>query len=402
MPLHLLCVSRFFKGVDFLRAVRAEGHHVYLLTSAKLRDEPWPWDAIDETFFMDEDSQGRWNMDHVIDGIAYKMRSTRFDRFVSLDDFDVENTARMREHFRVPGMGQTTARYFRDKLAMRIRAREAGIPVPAFTPLFNDAEIAAFTATVPPPWLIKPRSSASARGIKKLHSVQELWDEVHRLGDERHRFLVERFAPGDVYHVDALSVGGEVVFVRANQYLDTPFDVAHGGGIFRSCSVAQGSPDDVALRQLNADVLRAFGMQYSASHTEFIRGREDGRYYFLETSSRVGGANIAEMVEAASGVNLWAEWARIEIAMAEGKPYSLPPVRDDYAGIIVSLSRYEYPDLGGFADPEVVWRMHKAWHLGLIVQSPDRDRVLALLDAYTQCTRAHFHASLPPEGVNQG
>ena len=69
---------------------------------------------------MEEDSKtGHWDMNHVINGLAYKMQSIPFDRFVALDDFDVEKAAHLREHFRIPGMGETTARYFRDKLAMR-------------------------------------------------------------------------------------------------------------------------------------------------------------------------------------------------------------------------------------------------------------------------------------------
>ncbi len=401
-PLHILCVSRFFKGADLLRAIKAAGHHVYLLTSDKLRQEAWPWDDMDDVYYMEEDEEGRWNMSHVINGIAFKMRSIRYDRFISLDDFDVENTAQMREHFRIPGMGQTTSRYFRDKLAMRVKAQEAGIAIPEFTSLFHDQDIAAFIKRVPAPWLIKPRSSASARGIKKLHSAQALWEEVHRLGNDRHRYLIERFAPGDVYHVDALSVEGKVIFSRVSQYLDTPFDVAHDGGIFRSCTVAFGSQDERALSEMNASVLAAFGMKYSASHTEFIRGREDGKYYFLETSSRVGGANIAEMVEAASGINLWAEWGKMEVAVATGSEYTLPPVRSDHAGIIVSLSRFLHPDLRSFDDPEITWRMEKPWHVGMIVQSPNRERVLELLDGYTKRTMAEFHASLPPESGNQG
>ena len=47
--------------------------------------------------------------------------------------------------------------------------------------------------------------------------------------------------------------------------------------------------------------MAALGMLRGASHTEFIKARADGRIYFLETSARVGGAHIVELVEAASG-----------------------------------------------------------------------------------------------------
>lgn len=396
-PLNILCISRFFKGNDFLKSAKAEGNTVYLLTSKKLEQSNWPWESIDDTFYMVEDEHGMWNHDHLVGGLAHKMRNTKFDVFVALDDFDVEHVAFLREYFRIPGMGETTARYFRDKLAMRIKAQSEGVPVPVFSALFNDTDIENFTNTVSPPWLVKPRMQASAAGIKKIHNKEQLWEHLNYLGGERHEYLLEKFAPGAVYHVDALTSEGKVVFSRVSQYLDTPFEVAHGGGIFRSMTVELGCEEDIQLQKLNADVMRAFGMQYSASHTEFIKCTEDGKYYFLETASRVGGANLAEMVEYASGINLWAEWAKLESAACRKQKYKLPKIRKDHAGIIVSLSRYEYPDTSSFEDSEIVWRMNKEHHIGMIIQTKDRNKISMLLDKYAERVQNEFHASAPPK-----
>ena len=126
-PLNIVCISRFFKGSAFIESAHAAGNKVYLLTSSKLKEEAWPWECITETFYMDEDERERWNMEHVENGLAYKMKNIKFHLFVALDDFDVEKVAHLREHFRIPGMGETTSRYFRDKLAMRVKALEEGI-----------------------------------------------------------------------------------------------------------------------------------------------------------------------------------------------------------------------------------------------------------------------------------
>lgn len=390
-----LCIASYFKGGDFLRQAHAEGVKVILLTDHKLQHEAWPFDAIDDTIYMESDESGNWNMEHLINGLAYRMRSEAIDRIIALDDFDVEKAAALREHFRIPGMGQTTHRYFRDKLAMRIRAAEAGIRVPAFSPLFNDAQVQQYIDTVAPPWVVKPRAEASATGIKKVHSAEALWPLLHELGDERHLFLIEQFRPGTVYHVDALTVDGTVAFARGSQYLDTPMEVAHGGGIFRTVTVEHGSAVDHALQAINADLLAAFGMQYSATHAEFIQSDEDGQMYFLEVASRVGGAHIAEQLEASSGINIWREWAKLELAKLQGTTYTLPPARDDYAGLIISLARQEHPDMSVFSDPEVCWHISKSYHVGVIVQSSDRSRILTLLDAYAQRIAQDFHAALP-------
>lgn len=390
-----LCISCYFKGVDFLRACKAAGNTVFLLTHKRLEHDAWPRESVDEFFYMEEDVNTPENFGKLAGGMAWLMRSRAVDRIVALDDFDVEKAAFLRETFRIPGMGQTTARLFRDKLAMRQKAAEEGIPAPPFSALFNDEAINRFAATVPAPWVVKPRAEASATGIKKVHSAEELWQVIHNLGDKRHEYLVEQFKPGHVYHVDALSVDGKLAFCRVSQYLNTPLEVAHGGGIFRSHTVTFGGPEDKALQQLNAKVMSAFGMRFSASHTEYIQSIEDGKFYFLETSSRVGGAHLAEMVEASAGINLWAEWAKVENAMATGSKYQLPAVRDDYSGIIVSLSRFEWPDLSVFNDPEIVWRMNKKHHVGLILRSDKKERILELLDQYAERIFWDFHASAP-------
>lgn len=393
--MNFLCVTFYYKGADFISACKAAGNNVYLLTKEALRHNDWPWDAIEEAFYLETDENTPENFSAMLAGMAWLMRDRKIDRVVALDDFDVEKAAFLRESFRIPGMGQTTARYFRDKLAMRMRAQETGLPIPPFSSLFSNQDINDFAQRVPTPWIVKPRAEASATGMTKVHDAEELWRVVNELGDKRHEYLVEQFKPGDVYHADSIIAGGKVVFCRVSQYLNTPFEVAHGGGIFRSHTVEFGGKDDKALQKLNARVMKAFGMQFSASHTEFIRAHEDGKFYFLETSSRVGGAHLAEMVEASSGINLWAEWAKLETAMAKNEKYTLPKVQDDYAGIVVSLSRYQWPDNSSFQDPEICWRLNKEYHIGLILKSDKRERILELLDDYAGRIHRDFHASAP-------
>jgi biotin carboxylase len=393
--LSFLCIATFLKGHDFMRTCKELGNTVYLLTDQKLANEDWPREAIDEMFFLSSPSNAPDDLDKMIVGLAHVMRSRRIDRVVALDDFDVEKGALVRETFRIDGMGQTTSRYFRDKLAMRTRAASAGIRVPAFSSLFHDETVTNFLQTTESPWLIKPRSEASTTGIRKVHSLEEAWSAIHLLGDNRHNYLIEEFKPGKVYHVDSLSVDGKAVFTRVSQYLATPMEVAHGGGVFRTGTLPLDTPETAALQQINDQVLAAFGMRYSASHSEYIRGDHDGELYFLETASRVGGAHIAEMVEAASGVNLWREWAKLEVAIARKEHYVPPVDSKQYAGLIVSLARQQWPDLSVFTESEINWRMHREYHVGLIVRSDDRGRILSLLDDYMHRIYQEFHASAP-------
>jgi len=391
--LTILCVASYHKGFEFLRELRRLGCRVLLVTSKSLEHDEWPRESIDETFYMPDQSK-QWDPNDTLLGISHLARTHRIDRIVPLDDFDLEKAATLREHLRIPGLGESQTRYFRDKLAMRGRAAEKGLPVPAFVHLLNDERVREFTERVPPPWILKPRLMAGTIGIRKLHNGDELWRTTEGLGDQRSFYLVEQFVTGDIFHVDSVVWDGKVVRATASRYGVPPFAVSHGGGVFTSRLVERGGPDDRALQPLNASVLSAFGLTHGVSHTEYIRG-EGGKWYFLETSARVGGAHIAELIEFATGANLWAEWAKVEVAEASGKPYTPPPDTGYYGGLVVSLARQEWPDTSGYIDPEIVWRLSKHHHVGFIVRSTDQRRVEALLDSYVPRIAEDFGAALP-------
>lgn len=391
----ILCLSSYEKGDDFLRECRQLGCHVVLITIEKLGDSAyWPRDAIDELFKLP--SEDLTKQPDITYAVSYLARTRKFDAIIALDEFDIEVAAALREHLRMPGMGETTARLFRDKLAMRIEARDRGLRVPDFSPVINYDDLREFTARVAPPWVLKPRLSASAIGIKKINSADELWPTLEALGDEQSFRVLEKYIPGEIFHVDSITWDNEVVFAAVHQYGHPPLNVMHEGGIFTTRTIEHGSPDEAALQEMNRRLLTSFGLVRGVAHTEFIKGRDDSEFYFLETAARVGGAYITEVVKAASGVNLWTEWARIEVARIKGEPYRLPPLREDYAGIILSLARQDEPDTSAYTDPEIVYRVHKKHHAGLVVAAPSAERVQSLLDGYTKRFYQDFYATVPP------
>ncbi|MFZ2324625.1 MAG: ATP-grasp domain-containing protein [Ignavibacteriaceae bacterium] len=379
--LTFLCISSYEKGFDFMREAKDQGCRVILLTSKSLENADWPKESIDEIFYI-PDKNKDWNMRDVIYGVSYLARTEQIDRIVALDDFDVERAASLREHLRVGGMGDTTARYFRDKLAMRMRSKEVGIPVPEFLHILNHDKINDFADIVPFPYMIKPRMLAGSYGLKKVNDKQEMWDRINHLADEQSFFLMERFVPGSIYHVDTIISEREVVFGLVSKYGTPPFEVAHQGRVFTSKTLDSKSDEAEEVLELNEMVLKALGLLRGVSHSEFIRD-EDGNLYFLETSARVGGANLSILVEAATGINLWREWAKIEILKGE-KPYILPEVKNDFAAILTSLSKQEWPDLDSYNDPEVYWRLKKEYHAGLVIKSSEKERINTLLDEYTK------------------
>ncbi len=389
-PLTILCVSSYEKGQEFLRTCKEIGCRVLLLTVEKLRNADWPRESIDEMFFMPEELP----VQDLINAVSFAARAQPIDRIVALDEFDMENVSALREHLRIPGMGLTTVRYFRDKLAMRARAKEAGIPVPEFVHVLNYDSLREFMARVSPPWLLKPRSQASGIGMKKIHEPAELWPWLEQLGDMQSNYLLEQFIPGDVFHVDSVATEREVVLAEAHAYGAPPLDTSHHGGVFTTRTLRRDSTDAKALLEINREVLKDLGFLRGVTHAEFLKAHSDGKFYFLEVAARVGGAYISNVIEAATGINLWREWACLEVG-AGVQPYQLPQSRSDYAGAIVSLARQEHPDTSAYSDPEIVYRITKYHHAGFVLKSSTPQRIEELLDSYSRRFQSDFLATQP-------
>jgi biotin carboxylase len=396
-PLNIVCLATYFKGADFIRECKAHGCHVVLVTKEKVLREDWPRESLDDLIAVPNDAGPAL----FIDLLAFLARQRKIDRVVALEEFDVVTAALMREHLCIPGLSSSRAKVFRDKLSMAVHSQRAGINVPDFVPLINRDEVREFMERVPSPWIIKPRSDVSAIGIRKVESDSEVMrtmDEMNERENLRERasyYLLARFIPGEVFHVDSVVNDGKVVFSGANQYGRPPMQVAHQGGAYISRTLERGTNEEKALFDANRKLIKALGLERGATHAEFIKSDTDGKFYFLEIAARVGGAYIAEVLEAATGVNLWREWAKLEIA--DGRETTkIRPARKEYAGIILSLAKQESPDTSAYVDEEIVHRVKKNHHAGLIVRSPQLKRVNQLLDDYAIRFADDFVAVAPP------
>jgi biotin carboxylase len=395
-PLNIICFATFFKGGDFMQECKAQGCNVILVTKKKMLNEDWPREVLDEVFALPNDAP----VELFLDLVAHIAKTRKADRIVALEEFDVVVAGLAREHLCLPGMSSSTAKTFRDKYSMAVKARDAGLTVPEFVPAINNDEIAEYLNRVPPPWLLKPRSDVSAIGIRKLDNADDAWkaiDELNQREALRERasyYVLARFIAGEVFHVDSLVRDGRVAFASVNKYGRPPLQVAHGGGAYISQTIPHDSREKKQLLEVNRRLIRAMRMETGATHAEFIKSEADGDFYFLEIASRVGGAYIADVLEAASGINLWREWAKLEVnGVSHGT--RLRP-RREHAGIVLSLAKQEFPDTSAYDDPEIAYRVKKKHHAGLIVRSKSHERVTELLNDYARRFETDFIAVLPP------
>jgi biotin carboxylase len=356
------------------------GWRVLVLTKQPHEKAAWPGEALEALWALPDFEQA-------LPFLREKLVGKPVDRVVALHEKTVDLAASLREHFCLAGMERSAALRFRDKLVMRQVTSQAGVANPAFVHVLNHPEIDEFLRRVPAPWMLKPRSEASSLGIRRFDQAAELWQAITELGDEASYYLLEQRVEGEVYHVDSLLAEGRVVFAQAHRYGRPPFEVWNHGGVFSTTSLPRRDPITEELLAMNQAVLEALGHGSGVAHVEFVGG--PGRMKFLEAAARVGGANIDILIEKASGLCIWEEWARIELGQG---PYRVPRRRYDTAVLMQCLVREEHPDLSDLAGEEVVWKLDLAHHAGLVVASSDRKRALrCAADALKRLEEGHHH-----------
>lgn len=396
MQKYIVCIASEHKGNEFLEECQNAGWHVTLVTRKDLLDAPWVWTAVNEVKTVERHASQQ-DYIRVITNIA---GSQPIDRIVGLDEFDVLTTAKAREHLQIEGISNSYALRFRDKLRMRNLACAIGLPCPEYVGVFNQREINEFLQTSSAPWVVKPRTEVSAFGIRKCESAEQVWqvltelDNRHTWRDHPSQFLIERFIEGKVYHVDSVVNEGKIVASGVSEYGTPPFSVSHEGGVFTTFTVPYRSKERKELEKLNRQLLEGFEYTRGVAHAEFLQSKQTGEFYLLEVAARVGGAYIANVVEQASGFNLWREWARLETATDE-KPYKAPKLRKDFAGICLALSKEETPDTSHYTDTEIVYRVTKPKHVGLIFYSNKQKRLNELLQTYSARIASDFLAVAP-------
>ena len=396
MKNHIVCIASEHKGNEFLDEAQNAGWYVTLVTRKKLLDEPWAWTALNDVATVHDDA----SQDDYIRAITNIAGSRKIDRVVGLDEFDVMTAARAREHLQLDGMSSSHALRFRDKLSMRNIASAAEITCPEFIAPFNRDAINGYLDHVSGPWIVKPRYEVSAFGIRKCDSKTEVWqvltdlDRRNNWRDHPSQFILEKFIKGNVFHVDSVVEKGKVVACGVSKYGTPPFRVTHHGGVFTSSNVSYKSKERKELEELNQQLLSAFEYDRGVSHAEFLQSDEDRKLYLLEVACRVGGAYIANVLEHARNFNLWREWAKLETVTDE-RPYQLPKLRKDFAGVALALANTDTPDTSHYIDEEIVYRVSKPKHVGLIFYSKKQKRVDELLGSYSERIASDFLAVMP-------
>jgi hypothetical protein len=316
----VLCIAFSNTGHQFLHELANLHCQVVVLTIDEFRHAEWLLEAVSELHTMPDGM----TLQQITNTVTYLARSRKFVRIIALDKLSIEIAAALREHLRIPGMGVTTAGYFSDTLAARVKAAHLGIAVPAFTSIANYNELGSFMHAVPAPWLLTPRSETRVPATQKLQESEAVWRALDALGDSQSGFLLEQWIDGDRLHVDSITADGAVVFSAVSPYRPASSEGTEADELLPTAPKSSTTADIERLRRANTALLSSMRMARGVTHTEFLRSNATRDFYFMRTSASVDDSCIADMMAETHGLNLWVEWARVEVAAMRGEQYALP------------------------------------------------------------------------------
>lgn len=227
----------------------------------------------------------------------------------------------------LPGIKFSNAEAASNKLKMRTRFREHGVPIPAFSESWTVDEALAHFRELACPAVIKPADNMGARGVS-LASTEE---EVRRAftfakaASPSGEVIIEEYMEGPELSIDALVYQGEIHITGiADRIIDAPPYFVETGHIMPSALPAAQLDD--AVRVMRAGI-KALGITMGAAKGD-IKVTPQGAKVGEIAARLSGGFMSAYTYPYATGVDLIGNAVRIALGLA---PQELDPRHDRVA-----------------------------------------------------------------------
>ena len=246
---------------------------------------------------------------------AFQKEWGRVDRLVGFLEQMQVPLADVREALGIDGMHGETARNFRDKNRMKRVLAAAKLPVARQALVTNAVTALRFIEEVGYPVILKPVDGVGSQNTFRISDEGELFSALNRLLPTAERPVqAEEFVHGEEHTLEAVVIGGDVVWRSSTYYLPGPLKVLENPWMQYSVLLPreQSAPHVSAFAPTNGRALQALGLVNGFSHMEwFITG--DGSVRIGEVGARPAGVNIMMMNGFAHDVDVWEKWARLEV-----------------------------------------------------------------------------------------
>jgi biotin carboxylase len=216
----------------------------------------------------------------------------------------------------LPGIGTETAHLMTNKIAMRRRLADAGVPQPRFAAVRHIRDVRPAAEAVGFPAVLKPADSAGQRGLFLVASLDDLERHLHAALAEStdEEAILESYHPG-------LEVNGLLVARDGEVSVVTLSDRRRPPGIGFGVALAHVYPSSLfgealaEVERVGRATVHALGLRDGIAYPQVIWG-DDGVARLIEVAARIPAGQMDSVARYGVGVDL------IEIALRQafGRP----------------------------------------------------------------------------------
>ncbi|HUO87909.1 MAG TPA: ATP-grasp domain-containing protein [Rhizomicrobium sp.] len=351
----LLIVSGGIEAADAARRARDLGHYVVVSD----RDPEAPGFKFADSCLI-ADVYGASETAAAAERFSRKIR--KIDGVICVAADAPVTAATVAQRLNLPGMPVATAQLACDKLAMKRRFAECGVPVPWFADVPTPQALQRIAVERGRDLVIKPVDSRGSRGVQRVARVADL-DKAFlfaRQHSPSERVMVEQYLEGPQVSTESVVVNGRCFTPgfsdRNYEYLEryAPYFIENGGDL------PSHLPAEVQAKVKDAVAKAAAALGVTNGTVKGDIVVHDGEPYVIELAARLsGGFFCTREIPLNTGVDFVG--AAIGIALGEPvapeelEPKQFTPVIQRYAfpkaGRVVSVAGAEEArEVAGVAD----------------------------------------------------
>jgi biotin carboxylase len=233
-------------------------------------------------------------------------------------DRAVPIVAGIAEAIGLPGIGTETAHLMTNKIAMRRRLADAGVPQPRFAAIRHVRGVGAAADAVGFPAVLKPADSAGQRGLFLVASADDVERHLHaalaQSTDEE--AILESYHPGLEVNGLLVARGGEVTVVTLS-------DRRRAAGAGFGVALAHVYPSTLfgdalaEVERVGRSTVHALGLRDGIAYPQVIWG-DDGIARLIEVAARIPAGQMDSVARYGVGVDL------VEIALRQALGRAVP------------------------------------------------------------------------------
>jgi len=218
-------------------------------------------------------------------------------------DRAVPVVAAVAEELGLPGIGTDVAHMMTQKIAMRRRLADVGVPQPRFAAARDLASARAAAETVGFPAVLKPADSGGQRGVFRLESLDDLDAHLHAALAESAggEVVLERFHEGLELNGLVVARDGEAEVLTLSDRLRPP-GAGFGVGWIHVYPTTIFGDALAEAERVAAHATRALGMRDGIAFPQLLV-TDDG-VLVVEVAARIPGGQMADLARHAVGVDL--------------------------------------------------------------------------------------------------